>query len=107
MFLFTQFGPALAALVVTTRCKLALWAYHEDGTVGVPNNRVGDATHEGSPYSAPTPAAHHDKAGPDLFCLVYDLGVRAARAKVRASYLSPLGLDRTYQLLKPLSHALL
>ena len=82
-------------------------AHDEHGAVGVAYHRVGDAAHECSPYPAPTPAADHDKAGPDLFCLVYDLGVRAARAKVRASYLSPLGLDRTYQLLKPLSGVLL
>ena len=84
MFLFTQFGPALAALVVTTRCKLALWAYHEDGTVGVPNNRVGDATHEGSPYPTQAPASGYDKASPYLLAQDDDLLVRTPHPKVRS-----------------------
>ena len=59
-------GPS-AADAGARPSRAALLAHHQHGAVSVPDNRVRDAAHQGSPDTTQAPAAHHYQSCPYLF----------------------------------------
>src|SRR5215203_1446791 len=68
-------------------------AHHQYRAVGVPNNRVGDAAHESSPYPPPAPAAKHYQTCFQLLGQVYNLFSGTPHPKVALGDGAPHVLD--------------
>src|SRR5215204_6024488 len=68
-------------------------AHHQNRAAGVPNNRVGDAAHESSPYPPSAPAAKHYQTCFQLLGQVYNLFSGTPHPKVALGDGAPHVLD--------------
>src|SRR5215207_109875 len=83
-------GPP--ALSSRKACWFLFFPHDQDRAVGVPDDRVGDAAQEGSPYSPKAPASHHYHSGVEPLGEVNDLLPRwSFHRKVRLRH-DPPGL---------------
>jgi hypothetical protein len=55
-------GPNICPCLVVS--ALFVRADHQDGTVGMPDDRVRDASHQSPPYTASTSTTHHYQPNP-------------------------------------------
>ena len=82
--------------------SILLLAHYHNGTVSVPDDGVGDATHQRPPDTTKAPTSHDDQAGPDLLTQVDHLPVRTSPDQVGLSHAYPTLLDPIYLLVEEL-----
>ena len=70
---------------------MAIFAYHENGAVGVPYDRAGDASHKRPPDAAQAPATHDYQAGVQLLTELDYLLIRPSKHEVRVLDLASFG----------------
>ena len=82
------------------RRRFFLRAYHQDGAVSMPYNRIGHAAHERPPYPPQPSAAGNDKSRSYLLAQNNDLLVRTPHPKVSPRDCSSCRLYFLYLLLE-------
>ncbi len=88
--------PLIVFSDVTTAVSHSLFAHHQDGAVGMPDHRVGDASHQGLPYPAPPPATHHYQPCTQFLRKLNYLPIGGPYPQMCLRHDSPCGLDLLY-----------